>query len=343
MKVLLVCTPCLPCRTDLEYGGLERVVAFLAEGLTKKHEVTLIAGKGSKAKGVELITPVESRYALPGENREADMWLKAGINAEDYDVIEFHTHRKPAIKKENVCWSVHDFLPQHPIYPYKLIARSRFHAEWLIQRWNYDVTYAYNCINAEEFEFSENKDDYFLFLSRMMKGKGIFNLVKIAKRFPDTTFIMAGEDSIKKGIDLNELNSLFKQLPDNIEYLGSVSDKEKKDLLSRAKALVIPYDNSVYQEVFGLIHLEALASNTPVFTIDNGAVRELLGGIGLTKCGYVAKNIEELIKAMSSFLNGKITFNPEDLKKRPAVFSPEAMIKRYEEIYNTIEKIKYGN
>jgi len=332
MKILLVCTPCLPCRKDLEYGGIERVVAILAEGLAKKHDVTLIAGEGSKVKGVNLITPVESRYSLPGENREKEMWVKAGIEANGYDVIDWHTHLPPVVRKWNVIWSIHDLLPPNPIFPFTLVARSKFHAKWLNKIWLYTVMYAYNCVIANEFRFKKEKKDYFLFLSRMSKGKGIFNFVEIAKQMPEQYFVMAGEDRLSYGIDINELLSLYKQLPDNIDYIGFVNNKEKKKLLSNARALVLPYDSS-YQEVFGLIILEAMASGTPVFAIKNGAVPELLNGVGLTRYGYVAENVKELVNALKYFTSGKFEFNAIALLNRAKKFSPEAMVKRYEEIY----------
>jgi len=341
MRILLVCTPCLPCRTDLEYGGLERIAAFLAEGLAKKHEVTLIAGKGSKVRGVELITPVESRYSLPGENREMEMWLKStkeyNVVPEEYDVIDCHTHKKPPTRGENIIWSIHDYIPEHPLFNYMLVARSKFHANFLSNLWGYEVTYAYNCINAEEFKFKRFKKDYFLFLSRITRGKGVFNLVEIAKQLQDQHFIIAGEDRVEYGINPNELVSLFKQLPDNCEYLGTISDREKKRLLANAKALLLPYDNSVYQEVFGLIILEALASGTPVFAINNGAVPEILNGTGLTEYGYVAYDVRDLVNAIKSFINDEFGFEGYVLRKRAKEFSPDAMVKRYEEIYlNTL-------
>jgi len=338
LKIAIVVTPCLPCRTDLEYGGIERVVAYLAEGLAKEHEVTLIAGKGSKVKGVELITPTESRYSLPGENRELEMWLKAGIEPKDYDVMDFHTHLAPPVRADNVVWSIHDLLPPHPIFPFKLVARSKFHAEWLEKKWGYPTSYVYNCIDVSEFEPSE-KEDYLLFLSRITRGKGVFNLVEIAKKFPEQRFVIAGEDRVEKGMNPFELTQLFKILPDNCEYLGFVNDREKKELLSRAKALLLPYDNSVYQEVFGLIILEALASGTPVFAIRNGAVGELLGlngMVGLSKYGYLALNISSLTKALSWFIEGKFGFDVEKLRERASKFSPEFMVSNYEKVYGEV-------
>jgi len=335
MRICIVCSPCIPCRVDLEYGGLEKVVALIARELAKEHEVTLIAGKGSKVKGCELITPIESRYALPGEPRELELWAKAGVDPEDFDVIDFHTHQRPAIRGDRLVWSIHDLMPPHPLFPYKLVARSRFHATWLERTWGYDVTYVYNCLDPEEFRVIEDKDDYLLFLSRITKGKGCFNLVELAKRV-QTSFVIAGEDRIEYGIDCYELARFLSMLPSNCEYLGYVSPKEKRELLSKARALVLPYDPS-YQEVFGIVILEALASGTPVFAIKNGAIPELLGE-GLGPYGYVADSLEELAKAIEKYLKGKFSFDPWVLRDYAERFSPAESAARYLEIYSAIAR-----
>ena len=334
MRICVVCSPCIPCRVDLEYGGLEKVVALLARELAKEHEVTLIAAKGSKVSKCELITPIEARYSLPGENRELELWAKAGVDARDYDIVDFHTHQRPAIRGDNIVWSIHDLLPPHPLYPYKLVARSKFHAAWLERQWGYEVTYCYNCIDVSEFKVKE-KEDYFLFLSRICKGKGIFNLIEIAKRFPEQRFIIAGEDRIEYGINPWELAKFLSKLPSNCEYLGYVSAREKQRLLSKAKALILPYDSNAYQEVFGLVVLEALASGTPVFALRNGAVPELIG-LGKSLYGYVACSLEELGKVLESYLEGKLQFDPWVLREYAASFSPSQAARRMLDIYSCL-------
>jgi len=315
------------------------VVALIARELAKENEVTLIAGKGSKVKGVEVIAPIESRYSLPGENRERELWESAGVDAREYEVIDFHTHSRPVITAENVCWSIHDLLPMHPIYHYVLVARSRFHANFLNQRWGMEISYVYNCIDPREYKVVERKKDYLLFLSRITRAKGIFNLLDLARRI-DYEFVVAGEDRIEYGIDPFELAEVLAKIPDNVSYLGFVSDEKKKQLLSRAKALVIPYDQD-YKEVFGIVLIEALACGTPVFAIDSGAVSELFGN-GLTTFGYVARSLDGLESALKGYLSGKFEFDPWVLRDYAERFSPSESAKHYLEIYGAAALSRRG-
>ena len=61
MRVLLVADPFIAVPPQ-KYGGIERVVADLADGLVRRgHDVTLWAGPGSRAGGRERV-PDEEHY-----------------------------------------------------------------------------------------------------------------------------------------------------------------------------------------------------------------------------------------------------------------------------------------
>lgn len=335
MKICIVATPCISVKKDLEYGGLEKVVALLAEELGKNNEVYLFAAKGSKVDNCEVIETIEPGYSTITENREVIMIrkIKEDLVKLNADIYDFHVHDPRIIPTELMdesFFSCHDLLPPLPLLPVRTIVRSNFHREYLERKWSWPVDYfCYNPIDVDEYIYSEEKDGFILFLSRMTRGKGIFNLIEIAKAFPEEQFICAGEDGEERGINQIELSEFLSKLPNNVEYLGSVSDGKKKELLSKANLLLLPYDNSVYQEVFGLVILEALASGTPVFAINCGAVKEILG----TKFGCVCSNIDELKVKIENYLNGFFDFNPELLRNRAKEFSPSRIVKKLVDIY----------
>jgi glycosyltransferase involved in cell wall biosynthesis len=60
---------------------------------------------------------------------------------------------------------------------------------------------------------------------------------------------------------------------DGMEFVGEVSFEEKLELYRHAIAVVYPV---AFEEPFGLVMAEALASGTPVMAFDRGAVREIL-------------------------------------------------------------------
>src|SRR3954451_7108868 len=62
-------------------------------------------------------------------------------------------------------------------------------------------------------------------------------------------------------------------LDDTIEYVGESDHEEKCALLAEAHALLVPIE---WEEPFGLVMIEALASGTPVVAMRRGSVPELL-------------------------------------------------------------------
>lgn len=79
---------------------------------------------------------------------------------------------------------------------------------------------------------------------------------------------------------------------DNVEFCGCVTGEEKRDLLADAKALVNPANHS-----FGRAVVEALASGTPVISLDEGYPSYVLD-TGETGCLYQrgATNLADAIK-----------------------------------------------
>ncbi|MFX6023196.1 glycosyltransferase, partial [Acinetobacter baumannii] len=76
---------------------------------------------------------------------------------------------------------------------------------------------------------------------------------------------------------------------DNAEFVGEVNHDEKKKLYLSAKAVVYPLN---FDEPFGLVMVEAMASGTPLMAVSRGSVPEVLED---GKNAIVAKNWQELI------------------------------------------------
>jgi glycosyltransferase involved in cell wall biosynthesis len=112
-----------------------------------------------------------------------------------------------------------------------------------------------------------------VFLSRIEEIKGVHTAIEIAKRC-GIRLIIAGnhancgsqwrywEDRIKPEIGRN-----------GIEYVGSVDDRQKNELLGKARALLVPIS---WDEPFGIVFAEALACGTPVISAPRGALPEIV-------------------------------------------------------------------
>lgn len=181
----------------------------------------------------------------------------------------------------------------------------------------------YDCVipgflDPADFTYRKDKDDYFLFLGRVVKRKGIQIAVETC-RAVGTKLKVAGTKS--PGIDIS-----------GTEYYGVANPDEKRELLSRAKALFMP---TTYIEPFGQSVIEAAISGTPVITTDFGAFAEtVLHG----RTGYRCRTLEQFIWAAKNIESIK----PQDCRDWGLQFSLEATKPRYKEFFDQLYKLYDG-
>lgn len=113
------------------------------------------------------------------------------------------------------------------------------------------------------------KQNYYYALGNVMPHKNFEWIAQVAKRNPNSTFVIAG--------DMHKLgnNSLFEA--DNLIYLGRVTDEENKALMSHCKAFLHP----AFYEGFGIPPLEALSCGAPVIISNTSCLPEIYG-----KCAH---------------------------------------------------------
>lgn len=136
------------------------------------------------------------------------------------------------------------------------------------------------------------KETRFLFVGRMMKEKGIEELLEAAKVLhgPEVIFELLGycDEDYQDKLDENEREGIIKQLgfdPDVHEYLKSAS------------ALVLP----TYHEGMSNVLMEASATGRPVIATNISGCKEIFKE-GVTGFGCEPKNSEDLIRALRKFL-----------------------------------------
>lgn len=106
------------------------------------------------------------------------------------------------------------------------------------------------------------KEDYFIFIGRPDKIKGIEMLINVFNTISNKNFklkIVGTENEYTL-----YLKNIVKKynLEDRVEFLGGIFNDEKYNLISNARALIAPS----YSEVIGMVNLEAAACKTPVIT-----------------------------------------------------------------------------
>lgn len=185
------------------------------------------------------------------------------------------------------------------------------------QDW-YDVVIP-NYFDPEDFTYSEDKEDYFLYMGRVYNGKGV-NVAIQATEIAGVKLIIAGQK--EEGY----------KLPDHVEYIGYADVETRKRLMSKAKASFLP---SMYVEPFGGVQIENLLSGTPTITTDWGSFAENnIHG----KTGYRCRTMGDFVDAVENIDQIK----PADCRKFGENFTLEKVAPMYEKYFEDVLDVYTG-
>ncbi|WP_063619574.1 glycosyltransferase family 4 protein [Paraburkholderia mimosarum] len=289
------------------YGATERIVHYLTEALVARgHEVTLFASADSLT--AASLVPCCPRPLW--HDREVTDTLvhhvaqleRVAARAHEFDVVHFHTEplHLPLVRHLNVATvtTLHGVIRRRDLgalldvsrdAPLVSISHAQRgcapHANWL-------ATIAHG-LPLDAFAPGAGHDGYLLWMGRMMPGKGPDTAIDIARRAGKPLKMAAAVHPGERAWFDERMRPLLARHAGCVDYLGEVGGEPRAALLRRAEALLVPI---AWDEPFGLVMIEALASGTPVIAYRRGAVPEVIeDGVS----GFIVEGVGAAVEAVA--------------------------------------------
>lgn len=354
MRIALLAPPYLPVPPK-GYGGTEKIVSLLAEGLVASgHDVTLFATGDSETRA-KLVSYYPAALGNSGFKKGDALepllqYEHCYRQAEQFDIIHSHGQYLSMFGARNLgtpvvfTWHGSFYAGEVPeekrnalrmFADLPIISISNNQRQGLPEL-NFLAT-VYNSLDISEYPFVGNPTgDYLLWIGRMSPKKGALEAIWAANKLGMRLEMAAAIDPI----DAAYFESEVKPHVDgkHVIFHGEMGHKKVIELYGNARAVLYPIS---WHEPFGLVMIEAMASGTPVVTYDIGSAAEVVED-GVT--GFVVQptaGIDALIHAVGRV--GQID-RAACRRRVEKLFVKEKMVEGYERAYEKLpgHSGKYG-
>jgi glycosyltransferase involved in cell wall biosynthesis len=323
------------------YGGTELAVHLLTEALVREgHEVTLYAtGDSVTSARLASVTPRPVRLGDPDLPRSAGQIHLANaqacfLDARDgrFDVI--HNHAGPegmvlaAGSTTPVLSTNHNaYVPATaPIWErYPWFHHGLSEASGATFPESGRLPPIHHGIDVDTFETRERGEGYLLFLGRFSPEKGSATAIEVARRTGQRLILAGKVDPLEGDYFASAVAPHIDG--DRIRSIGEVGGADKRRLLAGADALLFPI---AWDEPFGLVMIEALASGVPVVALRRGSVPEV---IEHGRTGFVVDDVDSMVRAIGHL---DLLSRRECRRVAEARFSVERMTADYIRAYGTV-------
>lgn len=340
MKVLFVSYPMLPV-SDASCGGAEQMLWTLEREMARRgHQTYVAACRGSSVAGTLIPTGDAPAHVDAFEQRAAEhsaLTLKA-VREEGFDLVHDKSGffwRKAGEFRTPLLATLH--LPRsfyNDRLFHGLATNVRFNCVSASQAGSFRDLRGFlgvvpNGIAVERFRFEQGKGNFVLWLGRICPEKAPHLAIDAAAKV-GINLELAGQVYPFSWHQLyfdQEIRPRLERFGAQVRCITSPSFREKVDLMSKAKALLLP---TLAPETSSLVTMEAMACGTPVIAFPNGALPEIIED-GVT--GFLVHDVEEMADAIprAGFLTPIIARDQAEQR-----FSSLSMADAYEALYRKL-------
>lgn len=305
MRVLLTADPELPV-PPLRYGGIERIVdALVRLYQAQGHEICLLAHRDSMSPATTRVPWPATRSRSITATVRCALAMRRAVQGFGPDVVHSfsrlgflapllrgHVPKVMSYQRHTGGWQI-TMAARLGGTSLRFTGCSEFICA-MGRRVGGTWQAIPNFVEPEKFTFVPRVPDDapLVFLSRVESIKGADLAIAVA-RASGRKLILAGNHAASGTERTFWETQIAPQLGRNgITYAGEVDDAQKNILLGQAAALIVPIQ---WDEPFGIVFAEALATGTPVISCARGALPEI---VTPAKTGFFITSTDDGVAAV---------------------------------------------
>jgi glycosyltransferase involved in cell wall biosynthesis len=343
LRIAMLAPPWIPVPPP-GYGGIEFVVALLCDALVEHgHDVELFCAPGSNSRAavhplLESAHPEHIERSLIEADhvgRAFHAFDSAASETRAFDVVHDHSGYTALAMADRLdiplVHTVHgpfdpDTSPYYAFHGTKgeLVCISQSQARSAPAEAEAN-TVVHNPIDVDSWPMGYRKEDYLLWVARVVPEKGPQRAIRVAKAV-GRPLVLAGP--VQPGHERFFANEIEPHIDgEQIRYVGEVGGARKQHLFADAFAFLLPIN---WPEPFGMVMVEALAAGTPVLAFAQGAAPEI---IDHGRTGFLAKDEDE----MTALVERAAEIDPLACRQAAAErFAPDRVAAGYEAVYRQV-------